>query len=109
MKIRTRADLATTVPRGEPGTIAGVTHNVFLLSVTSFFADVSGEMVYPLVPIFLTTVLGAPVAAVGLTEGFAESTTSIVKIFSGWWSDKVGRRMPLVIGGYGLGALGKLL
>ncbi len=110
MKTRLRAEAATpAVPPGEPGLIAGVTRNVFLLSVTSFFADISGEMVYPLVPIFLTTVLGAPVAAVGLIEGLAESTASIVKIFSGWWSDRVGRRLPLVVAGYGLGAFGKLL
>ena len=89
--------------------IAGVPRNVFALGVVSFFADVSTEMVYPLVPIFLTTVLGAPVAAVGLIEGVAESTASLLKLVSGWWSDRVGRRMPLVVAGYGLAAVGKLL
>jgi MFS family permease len=88
---------------------AGVSRNVFALGITSFFADVSGEMIYPLVPIFLTTVLGAPVAAVGLVEGVAESTASIVKIFSGVWSDRIGRRMPLVLSGYGIAAVAKLL
>jgi len=90
-------------------TVAGVSRNVLALGVTSFFADVSGEMVYPLVPIFLTTVLGAPVAAVGLIEGVAEATASIVKVGSGVWSDRIGRRMPLVLGGYGIAAVAKLL
>jgi MFS family permease len=87
----------------------GLPRNVVLLGVTSFFADVSGEMIYPLIPIFLTATLGAPVAVVGLIEGVAESTASLVKLASGWLSDRMGRRMPLVIGGYGLAAVGKLL
>lgn len=95
---------AVTAPQ-----IAGVSRNVFALGITSFFADVSGEMIYPLVPIFLTTVLGAPVAAVGLIEGVAEATASIVKVVSGLWSDHIGRRMPLVLGGYGIAAVAKLL
>lgn len=89
--------------------IAGVSRNVLALGITSFFADISGEMIYPLVPIFLTAVLGAPVAAVGLIEGVAESTASIVKVVSGVWSDRIGRRMPLVLGGYGIAAVAKLL
>lgn len=89
--------------------VAGVSRNVFALGITSFLADVSGEMVYPLVPIFLTTVLGAPIAAVGLIEGVAEATASIVKVVSGVWSDRIGRRMPLVVGGYGIAAVAKLL
>jgi len=93
-----------TAPR-----VAGVSRNVFALGITSFFADISGEMIYPLVPIFLTTVLGAPVAAVGLIEGVAEATASMVKVVSGVWSDRIGRRMPLVLGGYGIAAIAKLL
>jgi MFS family permease len=89
--------------------IAGLPRNVVLLGVTSFFADVSGEMVYPLVPIFLTSTLGAPVAAVGLIEGVAESTASVMKLVSGRISDLVGRRLPLTISGYGLSAVGKLV
>ena len=83
--------------------------NVIVLGIVSFFADLSSEIVYPLIPIFLTTVLGAPVAVVGLIEGFAESTASLTKIVSGWWSDRLPRRIPLVLGGYGLAALGKVL
>jgi MFS family permease len=80
-----------------------------LLGVTSFFADVSSEMVYPLVPIFLTSTLGAPVAVVGLIEGVAESTASLMKLAAGWVSDRVGRRLPLTMSGYGLSAIGKVL
>lgn len=82
---------------------------VIVLGIVSFFADVSSEIAYPLIPIFLTTVLGAPVWAVGLIEGVAESTASLLKVASGWWSDRIGRRMPLVIIGYGLAAVGKVL
>lgn len=89
--------------------VIGVPRNVAVLGIVSFFADISSEMIYPLVPIFLTTVLGAPVAAVGLIEGVAESTASLLKLGSGWWSDRVRRRLPLVVGGYALSALGKLL
>ena len=75
----------------------------------SFFADVSSEMAYPFIPIFLTSVLGAPVAAVGAIEGIAESTASLMKLASGWWSDRVRRRLPLVVAGYGLAAVAKVL
>ena len=89
--------------------VAGLPRNVVLLGVTSFFADISTEMVYPIVPIFLTSTLGAPVAAVGLIEGVAESTASLMRLVSGWLSDRVGRRLPLVMGGYGLAAVGKVI
>jgi MFS family permease len=83
--------------------------NLLVLGAVSFFTDVSSEMIYPLVPIVLTGVVGAPVAAVGLIEGVAESTASLLKVGSGWWSDRVRQRLPLVFGGYGLAAVGKLL
>ena len=56
----------------------GISKNVFVLGLVSFFNDVASEMIYPLVPIFLTSVLGAPVAVVGLIEGIAESTASVL-------------------------------
>jgi MFS family permease len=89
--------------------LAGLPANVVALGATSFFADVSTEMIYPLIPIFLTSTLGAPVAVVGLIEGLAESTASLLKLASGWVSDRTGRRTPLVVAGYGLAAVGKLL
>ena len=82
--------------------------NVTALSVVSFLTDVSSEMIYPLLPVFLTTVLGAGAGAVGIIEGAAESTAALLKLASGWWSDRV-RRKPLVVFGYGLSALARPL
>lgn len=90
-------------------TLFGLKKNVFWLGLTSLFTDISSEMIYPLVPIFATTVLGASVAFVGLIEGVAESTASLLKVFSGWLSDKVGRRKPLTLAGYILSAIAKPL
>lgn len=78
---------------------------VWALGWVSFFTDVSTEIVYPLLPVFLTVTLGASMAFVGLVEGIAESTASLLKIASGWWSDRVKRRKPLMVAGYGLSAL----
>jgi MFS family permease len=71
--------------------------------------DLSSELVHGLLPVFMTVVLGASMVAVGLVEGIAEATASIVKLFSGALSDKLGRRKPLVVLGYGLAALSKPL
>lgn len=79
------------------------------MGLTSFFNDVASEMIYPIVPIFLTSVLGAPVAVVGLIEGVAESTASILKVISGWLSDKYQKRKPFVIAGYSFSTLSKIL
>jgi len=75
----------------------------------SFFTDIASEMVYPIVPLFLTSALGAPVALLGLIEGVAEAIVSVMKGLSGWHSDKLGRRVPYIRLGYGLGALSKPL
>lgn len=83
--------------------------NVIRLGWVSLLTDISSEMLYPLIPIFLTSVLNAPMAALGLIEGLAESVSNLLKIFSGWWSDRAGRRQPFVIGGYSLSALSKPL
>jgi MFS family permease len=82
---------------------------VLKLSFVSFFADVSSEMLYPVTPIFLTATLGASMASVGLVEGFAEAVASLLKMSSGVWSDRSGRRKPFVLGGYLLAALAKPL
>lgn len=99
--------------RGVEGDRAGrrrpLTKTVKSLGIVSLFADVSSEMVYPLNPLFLTRVLGAPPWALGLIEGIAESTASLLKLYSGWISDRVGRRKPFAVGGYALGAIGKPL
>lgn len=78
------------------------------LGLVSLLTDVSTKMVYPVTPIFLTGVLGAPVWTVGLIEGVAESTASLLKLYSGWLSDRVERRKPFAMVGYGLGALSKM-
>jgi MFS family permease len=82
---------------------------VRLLAFVSFLTDISSEMVYPLIPLFLTSALGTPAAAVGLIEGVAESTASLTKAGSGWLSDRMRVRKPLVVLGYALSALGKPL
>ncbi len=76
--------------------------NVNALSGVSFFTDASTEMIYPLLPLFLSSVLGANASFIGAIEGFAESTAALLKLFSGWWSDKIGKRKPLVVLGYGI-------
>lgn len=86
-----------------------VPRDVKVLSWVSFFADVSSEMVYPVIPLFIVGVLKAPAVALGISEGLAEAIVSFVKGWSGWHSDKKGRRMPYVRWGYGLSALGKVL
>ncbi len=74
--------------------------NVAVMGMMSFFNDTASEMIYPLLPIFLSTVLGAGPAVLGLIEGVAESTASLLKFFSGYLSDRLKRRKPLVIYGY---------
>ena len=72
------------------------------LGVVSFLTDVSSEMIYPLLPAFLTITLGASAATLGAIEGAAESTAALLKLASGWWSDRMRRRKPLVVFGYAL-------
>ncbi|MDZ4384714.1 MAG: MFS transporter [Nitrospirota bacterium] len=85
--------------------ILGLPRNVFTLGWVSFFMDVSSEMIYPLLPLFLTNILGANKAMVGLIEGIAESTASLLKVVSGYLSDKFRKRKPLILYGYGLSTL----
>jgi MFS family permease len=81
--------------------------SIWALGTVSLLMDVSSEMIHGLLPVFLTTVLGASGLAVGLIEGTAEATASIVKVFSGVLSDRFRERKPLVLLGYGLSALTK--
>lgn len=83
-----------------PQSRATLGRNVYALAAVSFLTDVSSEMIYPLLPLFLTSVLGATASYVGAIEGAAESTAALLKLGSGWWSDRVRRRRPLVIAGY---------
>lgn len=86
-----------------------IPRTVLILSLVSLFNDIASEMIYPIVPIFLTAVLGAPVTVVGLIEGLAEATASFMKFLSGYWSDRVHKRKVFVVVGYGLGAISKIL
>jgi MFS family permease len=83
--------------------------SVVSLGWVSFLTDVSSDMIYPLLPGFLTKTLGAGPAAVGLIEGVAESTASLTKIASGVWSDRVRRRKPLVVLGYAVATIARPL
>lgn len=74
--------------------------NVFLIGLVSFFADLSTEMVYPLIPLYLSTVIGATPALVGVIEGIAESLASLLKVFSGYVTDKYRRKKPIAFAGY---------
>ena len=81
--------------------------NVWAVSLTSFFMDISSEMVINLLPLFLSNVLGVGTSVIGLIEGIAEATASLLKVFSGWLSDRLGGRKWLAVFGYGLSALSK--
>ncbi len=86
-----------------------IPRTVWALGFVSLFMDISSEMIHALLPLFLTVGLGASVVVVGLIEGVAEATASIAKVFSGYLSDRIGRRKPLILVGYALGALSKPL
>lgn len=83
--------------------------NIILLGITSLLTDISSEMIYPLLPVYLVTQLGAGPAILGLIEGAAESLASLLKVFSGYFSDKIKSRKPLTILGYASSTAGKFL
>jgi len=85
----------------------GLPRNVWAVSLTSFFMDISSEMVINILPLFLSNVLGVKTNIIGLIEGIAEATASILKVFSGWLSDKLHARKWLAVVGYGISALAK--
>lgn len=80
---------------------------VYVMGLISFFNDIASEMLYPVMPIFLTQVLGAPVAIVGLIEGCAEAVASFLKTYFGLLSDRIGKRKIFVVGGYSFSVLAK--
>ena len=87
----------------------GITRNIFVLGLVSLFTDLSSQMVFPLIPLFLTAVLGAGAYAVGIVEGAAETTASLLKVVSGYWSDRIKKRRPFVLFGYSLSSITKPL
>ncbi len=82
-----------------------LSRNVRILATVSFCTDVASDMIYPLLPLFLSTVLGTSAAALGLIEGLAESVSSLLRLPAGWYSDRIKRRKPFVVVGYSLAAL----
>ena len=82
--------------------------NIIFLGLISFFMDISSEMVYPIIPLYLTRSFGATPALVGIIEGIAESTASLLKVFSGYITDKYRRKKPIAFIGYAAGLLYKL-
>ncbi len=85
----------------------GLPRNVWAVSLTSFFMDISSEMVINILPLFLSNVLDVGTGVIGLIEGIAEATASLLKVFSGWVSDRLGSRKWIAVAGYGLSALSK--
>lgn len=93
----------------QPQFLAGLSGNTVLLAFASLFADISTEMLYPILPIFLTQTLRAGGSVVGLIEGVAQATQNIVQGFSGWLSDRLQKRKSLALAGYFLAAVAKPL
>ncbi|MDH5304926.1 MAG: MFS transporter [Gammaproteobacteria bacterium] len=92
-----------------PAQVRSVPTGVWVLGFVSLLMDISSELIHSLLPVFLVTVVGASAFAVGMLEGVAEATALIVRLFSGTLSDWLGRRKPLAVAGYALGALSKPL
>ncbi len=87
--------------------VSDLPRNVWAVGFTSFFMDISSEMVLNILPLFLSNVLGVPTSIIGLIDGIAEAIASVLKLFSGWLSDKLGGRKWLAVAGYALSAVSK--
>lgn len=87
--------------------LAAAPRTVWALGFVSLFMDLSSEMIHSLLPVFLVSTLGASTALVGIIEGVSEATAAVAKVFSGWLSDRIGRRKLLAVAGYGLAAATK--
>lgn len=88
-----------------PPTRRPLSRNVRVLAAVSFFTDVASDMIYPLLPLFLSTVLGTSAAVLGVIEGLAESVSSLLRLPAGWYSDRIKRRKPFVVAGYTLASI----
>ena len=91
----------------ERPSIKDLPRNVWAVGLTSFFMDISSEMVLNIIPLFLANVLGVPTSIIGLIDGVAEAIASILKLFSGWLSDKLGQRKWVAVAGYAISAISK--
>lgn len=95
------------MPEEQQSSLRDLPRNVWVVTATSFLTDISSEMIINLIPLFLANVLGVRTGVIGLIEGIAETTASLLKIFSGWLSDRLGRRKWLTVAGYALSTLAK--
>ncbi|HVQ13964.1 MAG TPA: MFS transporter, partial [Vicinamibacterales bacterium] len=93
----------------EPAEKPGIPRPVWFLGWTSLFTDAANEMIYPLLPMYLSKVLGATAVSLGVIEGVAEGLNSLLKVLSGYWSDHRQRRRPIVIAGYALSSFARPL
>src|SRR5215213_3672882 len=103
---------SSDLPRGIPGLwrrYRSLPRNVFAISLVSLLNDASSEIIYPLLPVFLATSLGASARAIGMIEGLAESMSSLLKLFAGYLSDRLGKRKLFVVAGYSLASLARPL
>lgn len=87
--------------------VRSLPRNVWVVTLTSFLTDISSEMVFNLLPLFLAGALGVRTNVIGVIEGVADTTASLLKVFSGWWSDRLGSRKWLAVAGYGLSTVSK--
>src|ERR1700726_2959375 len=95
------------VHRGERGRVIDLPRPVWLLGWVSLATDAASEAIYPLLPFFLTTVLGAGAVSLGIIEGAAEATNSLIKIFAGHVADRAPSKRPLVLFGYTVSSLAR--
>jgi len=98
---------ATNSPDQKSKRIWGLNPNIFFLGIVSLLTDVSSEMIFTLVPLFLSNVLGATATVIGLVGGLSESIDAILRIFSGWFSDRIGKRKSLALTGYSISTIAK--
>src|SRR5512135_1478581 len=87
--------------------LAGLPRNIWVVTATSLLTDISSDMIFNLIPLFLANVLGVGTAIIGLIDGIAETTASLTKVYAGALSDQLGGRKWLAVIGYGLSAVSK--
>ncbi|HBC96311.1 MAG TPA: MFS transporter [Clostridium sp.] len=96
--------MSVYINNGKDKKVLGIERNIFFTGMTSFLTDTTTKMIYSIMPLFLMSI-GASKTEVSLIEGIAESTASVLKAISGWWSDKIGKNKPFMIIGYGFTAI----
>src|SRR5205823_6953663 len=95
-----------TSPNTAPAPVKWLNRNVLGIGLADLAADANYEMVFAVLPLFITVGLGAPAFAVGLVEGIGDGSSAVVKLWSGWYSDLIAWRKRLAVGGYGTTVVG---